>query len=66
MAAELSPIWKRTLVKTSMVEEPSHVKQLSLNDVCKIGLIGAALATIVQVTYPGAAQSPVPPVAMLT
>ncbi len=49
-----------------MVEEPSHVKQLSLNDVCKIGLIGAALATIVQVTYPGAAQSPVPPVAMLT
>jgi hypothetical protein len=24
--------------KTSMVEEPSHIKQLSLNHVCKIGL----------------------------
>jgi hypothetical protein len=24
--------------KTCMVEEPSHVKQLSLNHVCKIGL----------------------------
>ncbi len=24
--------------KTHMVEEPSHVKQLSLNPVCKIGL----------------------------
>jgi hypothetical protein len=25
--------------KTCMVEEPPHVKQLSLNQVCKIGLI---------------------------
>jgi hypothetical protein len=24
--------------KTCMVEEPSHIKQLSLNHVCKIGL----------------------------
>jgi hypothetical protein len=24
--------------KTCMVEEPSHVKQLSLNHVCKVGL----------------------------
>ncbi len=50
MAAEPSPIWKRTLVrlnyrtyvkskeKNCVVEELSHVKQLSLNDVCKIGL----------------------------
>ncbi len=44
-------IWKRTLVwlnyhtyvkklwETCMVEEPSHVKPLSLNHPCKIGLI---------------------------
>ncbi len=46
----LSPIWKRTLVwlnyhifvkrqrKTRIVEEPSHWKQLSINNQCKIGL----------------------------
>ncbi len=52
IAAEPSPIWKRTLIwlnnhtyymlkskgKTCMVKEPSHVKQLSLNHLCKIGL----------------------------
>ncbi len=30
-------MWK-SKGKTCMVEEPSHVKQLSLNHVCKIGL----------------------------
>jgi hypothetical protein len=51
MAAQPSPIWKRTLVwlntipiskskgKSCMVEEPSHAKQLSLNQVSKIVLI---------------------------
>jgi hypothetical protein len=29
--------------KTCMVEEPSHVKQLSLNHVCKIGLKGQVI-----------------------
>ncbi len=51
MAAQPSPIWKRTLVclnyhtyvkskgKTCMVQEPSHVQQLPLNHMCKVGLI---------------------------
>jgi hypothetical protein len=50
MAALPSTIWKRTPVwlnyhtyvkskgKTCMVEEPTHVKQLSVNHMCKIGL----------------------------
>jgi hypothetical protein len=50
MAALPSPVWKRTLVwlnyhtflkskgETCMVQEPSHVKQLSPIHVCKIGL----------------------------
>jgi hypothetical protein len=47
MAAETSPVWKRTLVwlkskgKNCMVEEQSHIKQLSPNHVCKIGLTQA-------------------------
>jgi hypothetical protein len=51
MAAQPSPIWKRTLVwlkyqtcvvkskgKTCMVKEPSQIKQLFLIPVCKLGL----------------------------
>jgi len=49
MAEEPSPIWKRTLVwlnyqakaskgKTRVVDETSHLKQLTLKHVCKIRL----------------------------